>query len=113
MSLRWYFFMGSFCYVYFLPKTCQIWILGLPNYMTKMMLLTHCQFAQLSALASADASLLNHQPGSYFSDLRQSIEQAQTLICITGWAVWDKLHLLRGPESDGVTLGQLLIDKAN
>lgn len=35
------------------------------------------------------------------------------LICITGWAVWDKLHLLRGPENDGVTLGELLIEKAN
>ena len=26
--------------------------------------------------------------------------------------MWDKLHLLRGPGSDGRTLGQLLVDKA-
>ena len=78
----------------------------------------HCpmglpQFAQLSSIAHVDSSLFNHQPASYFSDLRQSIEQAENLICITGWAVWDKLHLLRGLESDGITLGQLLVDKAN
>ena len=71
----------------------------------------HCpiglpQFAQLSSLASVDPSLSNHQPGSYFSELRQSIQLAENMICITGWAVWDKLHLLRGPESDGVTLGK-------
>ena len=57
-------------------------------------------------LSSVDPSLSNHQPASYFSDLRQSIQEAENLICITGWAVWDKLHLLRGSDSDGVTLGK-------
>ena len=71
------------------------------------------QFAQLSIFCNEDASMQSHQPGSYFRDLRQSIVEAQELICITGWAVWDKLHLLRGAEDDGVTLGQLLIEKAN
>ncbi len=55
---------------------------------------------------------MRYQPASYFEELRQSIELAEVLICITGWAVWDKLHLLRGSASDGVTLGQLLVDKA-
>ena len=39
---------------------------------------------------------------------------AQKLICITGWAVWDKLLLLRGEDLaiDNRTLGEILIDKA-
>ncbi len=40
---------------------------------------------------------------------------AQKLICITGWAVWDKLQLLRGADQsiDSRTLGEILIEKAN
>ena len=36
------------------------------------------------------------------------------MICITGWAVWDKLLLLRGDDLaiDNRTLGEILIDKA-
>lgn len=75
----------------------------------------HCpdglpQFAQLSTYGEP---FINYQPGCYFRDLKESIQSAESLICITGWAVWDKLHLLRGAEDDGLTLGQLLIDKAN
>ena len=42
------------------------------------------------------------------------IKGAQKLICITGWAVWDKLLLLRGEDLaiDNRTLGEILIDKA-
>ena len=41
--------------------------------------------------------------------------QAEQLICITGWAVWDKLKLFRGADLniDNRTLGELLIEKAN
>ncbi len=40
---------------------------------------------------------------------------AERLICITGWAVWDKLQLFRGPDLnvDNRTLGEILIEKAN
>ncbi len=85
------------------------------------------QFQSLSLFPD----LQNHQPASYFSDLRNAILEAEKLICITGiqpkhcngyngyqriflgWSVWDKLHLLRGAENDGKTLGELLIDRAN
>ena len=40
---------------------------------------------------------------------------AREIICITGWAVWDKLQLFRGDDLkiDGRTLGEILVDKAN
>ena len=42
------------------------------------------------------------------------LKGAQKLICINGWAVWDKLHLLRGEDLaiDNRTLGEILLDKA-
>eukprot|EP00093_Oithona_nana_P013513 13513.XXX_9398_7405_1 [CDS] Oithona nana genome sequencing. len=71
------------------------------------------QFSTLSIFATEDITYANHQPRSYFKDLRAALEEAQEIICITGWAVWHKIHLLRGAEDDGVSLGDLLIDKAN
>ena len=61
----------------------------------------HClqglpQFNQLSIFANEDPNFINYQPSSYFQDLRVALEEATQLICITGWAVYDKLHLLRG-----------------
>ena len=42
------------------------------------------------------------------------LKGAQKLICINCWAVWDKLHLLRGEDLaiDNRTLGEILLDKA-
>ena len=42
------------------------------------------------------------------------LQGAEKLICITGWAVWDKLLLFRAENLsiDNRTLGELLIDKA-
>ena len=42
------------------------------------------------------------------------LQGAQKLICITGWAVWDKLLLFRAENLsiDNRTLGEILIDKA-
>ena len=71
------------------------------------------QFHTLSLFASEDASFLDYYPRSCFRDIRAAIEEAQEIICITGWAVWHKLHLLRGSEDDGVLLGDLLVQKAN
>lgn len=71
------------------------------------------QFSTLSIFATEDITYANHQPRSYFKDLRAALQEAQEIICITGWAVWHKIHLLRGAEDDGVSLGDLLIDKAN
>jgi hypothetical protein len=68
----------------------------------------------MSIFADQDSTFENGvQPASYFDDLRIAILEAEEVICITGWAVWDKLHLLRGHQDDGVTLGEMLIEKAN
>ena len=57
------------------------------------------QFNQLSIFSDEDPNCINYQPSSYFQDLRIALEEATQLICIAGWAVWDKLHLLRGNTS--------------
>ena len=54
------------------------------------------QFNQLSIYSNEDPIFINYQPAAYFKDLRDALEQATELICIAGWAVWDKLHLQRG-----------------
>lgn len=78
----------------------------------------HCpenmpQFYQMAILSGQDPGLTNYHPASCWADIRDAILGAEELICITGWAVWDKLHLLRGLQDDGKTLGEILIDKAN
>jgi len=52
---------------------------------------------------------------SCWKDLYYSLIEAEQLICITGWAVWDKLKLFRGKNRaiDDRTLGDILIEKAN
>ena len=57
-------------------------------------------------------------PRSCWSDLYDTLMEAQNIICITGWAVWHKLELFRGPDqslSDGHRkyLGDILVEKAN
>lgn len=70
------------------------------------------QFELLSMFSNDGDFFVN--PPSYFEDVRKAILGAQQLICITGWAVWDKLHLLRGEaDGDGLTLGEILVQKAN
>ena len=56
-----------------------------------------------------------YYPPSCWKDLYYALTSAKEIICITGWAVWDKLKLLRGSDLgiDRRTLGQILIDKAN
>ena len=56
-----------------------------------------------------------HQPRSCWTDLYHTLLEAREIICITGWAVWDKLKLFRGQDCniDRRTLGQILVDKAN
>eukprot|EP00884_Botryococcus_braunii_P003921 jgi/Botrbrau1/1352/Bobra.0063s0063.1 len=57
---------------------------------------------------------------SYFSDLFHDIGNARILIYITGWSVYDKIHLIRDPKkppddtdpASNPTLGQLLKHKA-
>ena len=53
-------------------------------------------------------------PSSCWHDVYTSIMGAQYFICITGWAVWDKLQLFRGEDLaiDRRTLGEILVDKA-
>ena len=40
--------------------------------------------------------------------------EAKEIICITGWAVWDKLQLFRGSDlsKDSRTLGEILRDRS-
>jgi phospholipase D1/2 len=56
----------------------------------------------------------SYYPQSCWKDLYYSLMNAKEMICITGWAVWDKLHLFRGAELgiDRRTLGEILRDKA-
>ena len=56
-----------------------------------------------------------YYPPSCWTDLHQTLIEARELICITGWAVWDKLQLFRGDDlaKDQRTLGEILVDKAN
>jgi hypothetical protein len=58
---------------------------------------------------------VHYEPSSCWKDVYYSLMGAQKLICITGWAVWDKLQLLRGADQsiDSRTLGEILIEKAN
>ena len=53
-------------------------------------------------------------PASCWHDLYDTIIAAKEVICITGWAVWDKLQLFRGEDLaiDNRTLGEILKDKA-
>ena len=53
-------------------------------------------------------------PASCWHDLYDTIMAAKEVICITGWAVWDKLQLFRGEDQaiDKRTLGEILKDKA-
>ena len=53
-------------------------------------------------------------PASCWHDLYNTIMAAKQIICITGWAVWDKLQLFREQDLaiDGRTLGEILVDKA-
>ncbi len=55
-----------------------------------------------------------HKPRSCWKDMYGDLMQAQQVICITGWAVWDKLQLFRGDDLaiDRRTLGEILTDKA-
>ena len=76
----------------------------------------HCplglpQFNQLSIFSDEDPNCINYQPSSYFQDLKEALEQATTLICIAGWAVWDKLHLLRGMSVLMYSAGNLVLPK--
>ena len=56
-----------------------------------------------------------HQPRSCWTDMYESIKEAQEIICITGWAVNTKLQLFRGNDlnKDSRTLGEILKEKAN
>ena len=58
---------------------------------------------------------LNHYPRSCWRDLYDTLMGAEKLICITGWAVWHKLMLFRGPDRaiSDKCLGDILIEKAN
>jgi len=57
----------------------------------------------------------SYYPPSCWNDLYASLIEAREIICITGWAVWDKLQLFRGQDKarDQRTLGEILVDKAN
>ena len=56
-----------------------------------------------------------YEPARCWHDVYHSIMAAQHIICITGWAVWDKLNLFRGKDLniDNRTLGEILIEKAD
>jgi phospholipase D1/2 len=43
------------------------------------------------------------------------VQEAERIICVSGWSVWDKLRLFRGSDVaiDGRTLGELLLARAN
>ena len=53
-------------------------------------------------------------PKCCWKDIYHSFIGAQKIICITGWAVWHGLKLLRGADEniDQRTLGEILVDKA-
>ncbi len=55
------------------------------------------------------------EPAACWKEVYETIMKAEYTICITGWAVWDKLQLFRGRDLniDNRTLGELLIEKAN
>ena len=59
--------------------------------------------------------VLNHYPRSCWRDLYDTLMEAQHIICITGWAVWHKLLLFRGPDLNitNKCLGEILVEKAN
>ena len=56
-----------------------------------------------------------HVPARCWHDVYHAIMAAEHIICITGWAVWDKLNLFRGKDLniDNRTLGEILIEKAD
>ncbi len=74
----------------------------------------HClpNMPQFTAMERPDGQI--HNPRSCWTDLYNTIMNAQEIICITGWAVWDKLQLFRGPDlaKDSRTLGEILVNKA-
>lgn len=41
---------------------------------------------------------LVYEPASCWKDVYQSMMNAQKMILITGWSVWEKLQLLRGED---------------
>jgi len=55
-----------------------------------------------------------YYPPSCWNDLYDTIMNAKEIICITGWAVWDKLQLFRGSDlsKDSRTLGEILRDRS-
>ena len=77
------------------------------------------QCKQTPSLRSPISSFLFLQqelrPASCWNDLHETLINAREIICITGWAVWDKLQLFRGDDlaKDRRTLGEILVDKAN
>jgi phospholipase D1/2 len=75
----------------------------------------HCVpgLPQFNSMERPDGKL--HEPRSCWRDLYDTLIAANEVICITGWAVWDKLQLFRGQDLaiDGRTLGEILVDKAN
>ena len=52
---------------------------------------------------------------SCWNDLYGALVEAKDLICITGWAFWTELKLLRGNDAhiEDRSLGEILVDKAN
>ena len=58
---------------------------------------------------------IKYEPAACWKDVYFTLRGAKKLICITGWAVWDKLHLFREEDKAiySKTLGELLIEKAN
>jgi len=68
---------------------------------------THTQFRSMPPA-------LGHYPRSCWRDLYETLMGAQHIICITGWAVWHRLHLFRGPDRAicDKNLGEILLEKA-
>ena len=55
-----------------------------------------------------------HEPASCWHDIYYTFMQARHIICITGWAVWTKVKLFRGQDTqiDNRNLGEILLAKA-
>ena len=58
---------------------------------------------------------IKYEPAACWKDVYYTLRGAQKLICITGWAVWDKLFLFREADKKiyDKQLGDLLLEKAN
>lgn len=77
----------------------------------------HCRphMPQFAALVGPTGA--RHEPQPCWLDMHAALMGAQQLICITGWAVWTELLLMRTHDwpdrpFDERTLGQILVDKA-